>query len=139
MSGPVAAILGPEGEAAFGLTGAERLARQLPRVGLRPGDRAEAEILLRADHVYGASVLAALAAAAPGTVLTDAEGRAVGARVDAASRGWATPLVEAHGRAEALPEGAAAGNGTRTAALPKSASSAIVAAPARHSTRSEAW
>ncbi|MCL5775970.1 CDP-alcohol phosphatidyltransferase family protein [Limibaculum sp. FT325] len=108
MAEGIAAFLGPDGQAAFGLSGRERLARQAPRAGLRPGASTDAGVVLRADHVYGGSVLSALAAAAPGTVLTDAEGRAVGARIDGASRGWALPLVEGHGAATDLPEGAVA-------------------------------
>jgi hypothetical protein len=101
----VAAIVGPEAEAAFGLSGADRLARQLPRAGLRAGELPSAGVVLRADHVYGGSVLAALADAMPGTVLTNAEGRAVAARIDDATRDWAVDLVSGTKIAEALPEG----------------------------------
>ncbi|WP_234455332.1 CDP-alcohol phosphatidyltransferase family protein [Thermohalobaculum xanthum] len=111
----IAAIIGPEGQAAFGLSGAARLARQLPRAGMRPGDEAEASVLLRADHVYGAGVLTALAQAAPGTVLIDAEGRAVGARIDDESRDWARALVGGHGAAEGLAPGARALTGVELA------------------------
>ena len=106
MAEIVATTLGPEGRASFGLTGTERLARQLPRAGMRPGPLDAADVILRADHVYGGSVLAALARAAPGTVLTDGAGHAVGARVDAASRDWAAGFVEGHRATAALPEGA---------------------------------
>lgn len=107
----IAAILGPDGQAAFGLTGRERLGRQLPRAGMAPGDLATAGVVLRADHVYGASVLAALAEAVPGTLLTNAEGRVVAARIDGATAPWAIPLVEDNAIAEGLPAGAQAFTG----------------------------
>ncbi|MDT8344125.1 MAG: CDP-alcohol phosphatidyltransferase family protein [Thermohalobaculum sp.] len=111
----IAALVGPEGQAAFGLNGAARLLRQFPRTGLVAGTPDVAGVILRADHVYGAGVLAALAEAAPGTVLTGADGRAVGARMDDASRDWAIALVEGLGTVEALPDGARALTGVELA------------------------
>lgn len=65
----------------FGLDGRTRLTRQLSRLGMdRTGDAGSADILLSGDCLFGASVLAVLAGAAPGTVLVDDSGRACAAR-----------------------------------------------------------
>ena len=96
------------GPSAFGMTPAERLERLAARtkMGLAR-DPGEADLIIRGDHVYGASVFNALADAAPGTVLVDAGGRALAARVDESSRGWALGLLDrAHPTAE-IPEQAA--------------------------------
>jgi phosphatidylglycerophosphate synthase len=60
----------------FGLTTAERLARQAPKAGLAiVDDPTKAEVILSGACVYGASVLKALTGAAPGTILADDDGR----------------------------------------------------------------
>lgn len=65
----------------FGLTPAERIARQAPKAELRlVDDPAAAEMHLSGACVYGASVLKALAGAAPGTALRDDTGRLAGVK-----------------------------------------------------------
>jgi phosphatidylglycerophosphate synthase len=99
-------IVRPDGPAAFGMTPAERLERQAAREGLTIVDRAgEAEIIIRGDHVYGASLFTGLLQAAPGTVLIDAAGRALAARVDSASHDWATRLLDTETPGSDLPKG----------------------------------
>lgn len=94
MTSPTALIVQPGGAPAFGLTPVERLRRALARAGAVEGGADAANVVLRGDHIYGAGVVEALLAAAPATVLTDGEGRAVAARVDADSLGWATRLLD---------------------------------------------
>lgn len=78
-SRPAAFIVGDGAASVFGLSPRERLARQAPRAGLSAATSAAgADILLSAQHVYGGSVLSALATAAPGTMLKDGEGRLAG-------------------------------------------------------------
>lgn len=97
---------GPE---AFGMTPGQRLERLSARQGLEVTQRAdEADVIVRGDHVYGASVFNELWRSAPGTVLVDGAGRALGARVDAASRDWALPLIDREAPNAELPEQAAA-------------------------------
>ena len=107
-------IVRPDGPAAFGITPAERLERLAARAGLtvidRTGtDRADAaDLIIRGDHVYGDGLFNALAQSAPGTVLVDGEGRALAARADGASHGWATRLLDTETPGAALPEEAVA-------------------------------
>lgn len=74
-------LVGSCGTRVFGLTPAERIARQAPKAGLSLVGGAGAEapgedaLHLSAACVYGASVLKALASAAPGTALKDDQGR----------------------------------------------------------------
>ncbi len=101
-------IVRPAGTAAFGISPAERLARLSARHGLTLGDDpARADLIVRGDHVYGAQVFNALAAAAPGTVLVDSAGRALAARVDEASRAWALALIDTETPSSEIPEQAA--------------------------------
>ncbi len=96
MADGEAMIVRPGGAAAFGLTPVERLRRSLARAGLSETATGEgAAMILRGDHIYGAGVIEALRVAPPATVLTDAEGRAVAARVDGESFGWARALLDA--------------------------------------------
>lgn len=72
-------IHGDSAHAVFGLSPAERLARQLPKVGVEVAETAAgASMILSGNCVYGASVLKALASAAPGTVLKDEDNRVAG-------------------------------------------------------------
>lgn len=101
-------IVRAAGPAAFGMTPAERLERLAARQGLGVTDRAEAaDLIIRGDHVLGASVFNELARAAPGTVLVDERGRAIGARVDAPSRDWALALIDTEAPSADLPGQAA--------------------------------
>lgn len=111
VAAPGVMILQPGGQAAFGLTPAQRLARQAARSGLAviardTGDAAAAGVVIRGDHVYGSDLFDALAGAPPGTVLADGAGRALAARVDGASRGWAMALLDTANPGTELPEGA---------------------------------
>jgi phosphatidylglycerophosphate synthase len=124
------------GPASFGQTPRARLERQVARRGLALATGAvEADVVLRGDHVYGNAVIDALAAADPGTVLVDAEGRALAARIDAASRDWAVELIdsEALGRppSAAVAVDAAALAGGHNAALRKRKPPLLVAATDR--------
>jgi phosphatidylglycerophosphate synthase len=102
-------IVRENGPASFGMTPAERLEKQGSRQGLTMTDSAhDADVIIRGDHIYGASVFNALVKAAPGTVLVDATGQALGARVDAESRGWAAALLDTEVPGSGLPRGAAA-------------------------------
>ena len=102
-------IVRPNGPAAFGMTSSQRLERLAEREGLTTtSNTSEADLIIRADHVYGASLFNALARSAPGTVLVDSAGRALAARVDAASRDWAARLLDTETPSAALPEEAAA-------------------------------
>jgi len=102
-------IVRPDGPAAFGMTPAQRLDRLAAREGLTTTSSAsEAGVIIRGDHVYGTSLFSALLQAAPGTVLVDAAGRALAARVDAASREWAERLLDTGTPGTTLPEGAVA-------------------------------
>lgn len=77
----------------FGLTGRERLRRVLARLGVsldetlvapdRPPPAGAAVLILRADYLYDERILAGLCGR-PGTVLVDADGRAVAAHLAAA-------------------------------------------------------
>lgn len=76
-----ASILGTSETAPFGLDGPARLGHQLGPLGVTRSDRAgTATILLSGGCAFGNSVLAALAEAAPGTLLADNRGRLAGAR-----------------------------------------------------------
>jgi phosphatidylglycerophosphate synthase len=109
MTASKALIVRAAGPAAFGMTPAERLERLSARMGLALTDKpAEADLIVRGDHVYGASVFNELVRSAPGTVLVDGAGRALAARVDAASREWALPLIDRETPSAGLPEQAAA-------------------------------
>lgn len=77
---PTACILGGSGIAPFGLDGRARLERQLARLGMAQAQPEEADVLLSGGCLFGASVLRALADAAPGTLLVDDRGRLAGAR-----------------------------------------------------------
>ncbi len=108
MTAGKAFVVRAAGPSAFGMTPAERLARLSARRGIAmAGTADEADLILRGDHVYGATVFNALADSEPGTVLVDAEGRALAARVDASSRGWALPLLDAKTPSAEVPEEAA--------------------------------
>lgn len=87
MNETLAAFIdGPDAPRVFGLLPRERLARQAGKAGLRIAEgREEAGLLLSSAHVYGGSVLAALAKAAPGTVLRDDAGMVAGARLPASA------------------------------------------------------
>jgi len=74
------ALQGDSTIAAFGTTPRQRLNRQLRRVGLAETTADEAGVLLSGAHVFGNSVLKALAEAEPGTVLVDGVGRVAGLR-----------------------------------------------------------
>ncbi len=124
MSASSVLIVREAGPASFGQTPRARLERQAARKGLAVAARAdEAELVIRGDHVYGTALFDALAAAAPGTVLVDAEGRALAARLDPGSRGWAVELIDsdAVGRppSAATAMDAASLAGTHNAALRK--------------------
>ncbi len=102
-------IVRPDGPAAFGTTPAQRLQRLAARESLTATDRVgEADVIIRGDHVYGATLFDALARSAPGTVLVDGAGRALAARVDSASRDWAVRLLDTETPGTDLPEGAVA-------------------------------
>jgi phosphatidylglycerophosphate synthase len=102
-------IVRPDGPAAFGMTPAQRLERLAVRGSLKTTDHSgEADIIIRGDHVYGASLFNELPDAEPGTVLVDGAGRALAARVDAASRKWAMRLLDTANPSADLPEDAAA-------------------------------
>ena len=112
-------IVRPDGPAAFGMTPARRLERLAARAGLtiidaagtdRPADAdadaaAAADVIIRGDHVYGASLFNALVETAPGAVLVDGTGRALAARVDGASRDRAAALLDTATPGSDLPEG----------------------------------
>ncbi|MEX2519973.1 MAG: CDP-alcohol phosphatidyltransferase family protein [Paracoccaceae bacterium] len=89
MSDPIKFFLdGPDAPRLFGLTPRERIARQAAKAGFAMTDRREeAGALLSAGHVYGASVISALAKAAPGVLLADESGRIAGARLPAPGAG----------------------------------------------------
>lgn len=75
---------GPGAPRLFGLAPRERIARQAAKAKLTLTQRrGEAGMLLSAGHVYGGSILSALAKAAPGTLLADGDGRIAGARLPA--------------------------------------------------------
>ena len=102
-------IVRPGGPAAFGITPSERLARLSERQKLTvTSSPADADIIIRGDHIYGANLFEALARSAPGTVLVDGTGRALAARTDAASRDWATSLLDTETPLANLPGAAAA-------------------------------
>jgi phosphatidylglycerophosphate synthase len=72
-------IHGDSAHVVFGLSPAERLARQLPKAGIEITDQpAGASMVLSGNCVYGASVLKVLSTAAPGAVLKDEDGRLAG-------------------------------------------------------------
>jgi len=131
-------ILRPGGEAAFGLTPAERLARQAHRKGLAITETAAgAGILIRGDHIYGSDLFNALAEAEPGTVLIDAGGRPLAARVDGADGDWAKALLDADTPPASLPEGATASDaaalaGRHSIALRKRANPLLLPAADRN-------
>jgi len=75
-----AAIIGDSTLAPFGLTARARLERQLPKAGMVAAAPDRAAILLSGGCLFGASVLASLARAAPGTVLIDDRGHIAAAR-----------------------------------------------------------
>lgn len=103
-----AVILGDGAAAPFGLGGRERALRQLARLGIEIAETPEgAELILSGDRIYGASIPAALAAAAPGTALFDDAGRPCAARV-APETGAAAADAVSRG---AAPEGARAVTG----------------------------
>ncbi|MEM9043646.1 MAG: CDP-alcohol phosphatidyltransferase family protein [Pseudomonadota bacterium] len=77
-----AAIIGASSIEAFGLTPPARLNRQFLRAGLNQVAAEQADILLSGGHVFGNSVITALASAAPGTVLVDGSGCIAGLRLD---------------------------------------------------------
>ena len=70
---------------AFGATPRARAVRQFGRASLREVAPDEAEILISGGHVFGNSVLAALKAAAPGTILIDDAGHVAGLRAGGAA------------------------------------------------------
>ena len=104
-------IVRPDGPAAFGMTPARRLERLAARAGLTIIDAAgtdragDADVIIRADQVYGASLFNALVETAPGAVLVDGTGRALAARVDGASRDRAAALLDTATPGSDLPEG----------------------------------
>ncbi|MEM0944952.1 MAG: hypothetical protein AAGI70_13505, partial [Pseudomonadota bacterium] len=75
-----AAIVGTSSLEAFGLTPPDRLRHQLSRAGISEAPAEGAEVLFSGGHVFGNSVIAALAGAAPGTILRDQEGQIAGLR-----------------------------------------------------------
>jgi phosphatidylglycerophosphate synthase len=102
-------VVRPDGPAAFGMTPAQRLERLAEREGLKmTGNAREADVIIRGDYVYGASLFNELTRSVPGTVLIDCAGRALAARVDAASRSWAARLLDNEAPSTDLPDGAAA-------------------------------
>jgi phosphatidylglycerophosphate synthase len=102
-------IVRPNGPAAFGTTPTERLERLADRAGLTMTDSAaDADIIIRGDHVYGANLFTALTGSAPGTVLIDGAGRTLAARVDATSRDWAADLLDTETPTANMPIGAVA-------------------------------
>ncbi len=108
MTAGKAFVVRAAGQPAFGMTPAERLERLSARRGIAMAARAdEADLIVRGDHIYGATVFNALADSEPGTVLVDAGGRALGARVDAASREWALRLLDRESPSAEVPEEAA--------------------------------
>lgn len=130
-------IVRSNGPAAFGATPAERLERLCARAGLATtGHAAEADIIIRGDHVYGAGLFQALTGTAPGTVLVDSAGRAVAARIDDASRDWAVGLIDRTAPAGNLPASARAADaaalaGRHSAGLRKRLVPLLVAADDR--------
>jgi phosphatidylglycerophosphate synthase len=98
-------IVRPNGPAAFGFTPAQRLERLAAREGMPiTGDSADADIVFRGDHVYGAGLFKSMTEATAGTVLVDNDGRALAARVDAASRDWAMRLLDTEAPNADVPE-----------------------------------
>ncbi|MCH8951336.1 MAG: CDP-alcohol phosphatidyltransferase family protein [Proteobacteria bacterium] len=93
------------------MTPARRLERLAARAGLTIIDAAgtdragDADVIIRADQVYGASLFNALVETAPGAVLVDGTGRALAARVDGASRDRAAALLDTATPGSDLPEG----------------------------------
>ena len=102
MSAPLLAwVEGPDAPRVFGLLPRERLARQAAKAGFQVAETPKgAELLLSASHVYGGSVLASLASAAPGVVLKDDSGLVAGARLPAAAEIGAKAGPEAKSGAE---------------------------------------
>ena len=115
---PTACILGDSPVAPFGLSGRSRLGRQLAALGLaQTPDPAEAGLHLSGACLFAAPVIAAMAEAAPGTVLADDAGRAAAARGPADSD--AARAVGQGGPAPADAVSAAALAGRHDAALRK--------------------
>ncbi|MFV0474628.1 MAG: CDP-alcohol phosphatidyltransferase family protein [Pikeienuella sp.] len=81
-SRPTVHIAGESRARVFGLSPRERILRQAPRAGVELAGAPEtADVILSGAHVYGVSVIAALAGAAPGTLLRDGAGGLAGIRV----------------------------------------------------------
>ena len=100
-------VLRPAGPEAFGMTPAQRLARQAQREGLEVGEAPEGAVMLvRGDHIYGSTLFNALARSEPGTVLVDDAGRALAARTDATSLNWALTLLDTETPESSIPDGA---------------------------------
>ena len=94
-----AAIVGSCDVRAFGSTPHDRLSRQLGRVNLTEVAADQAELILSGAHVFGNSVLNALAAAQPGCILIDDAGRVAGIRVG----GKANPGMVGQPAADGVP------------------------------------
>jgi len=78
----VAYIIGDSTARAFGLSGRDRLIKQLSKLGIPvSGTSEEATVLFSGTHAYGASALSALASAEQGTVMLDDAGHPVAMRV----------------------------------------------------------
>ncbi|HSF95856.1 MAG TPA: CDP-alcohol phosphatidyltransferase family protein [Thermohalobaculum sp.] len=102
-------VVQPKGPAAFGMTPEQRLLKQAANRKLAiAGTADEADVIIRGDHVYGAGLIDALVGAVPGTVLVDMAGRALAARTDSDSRGWAAALLDRETPGGDLPEAAIA-------------------------------
>ncbi len=75
-SNPTAFIIGDSIQRAFGLSGRDRLIKQLGKLDISiSGIPEKADLLFSGNCAYGASTLSALATAEPGTVLLDNKGR----------------------------------------------------------------
>ncbi len=116
MADNAALIVREGGAEAFGLRTAERLRRQLARLGITEAPAGHtATMALRGDHVYGASVLRALADARPGTALTDADGRAVAVRADPEGFPRALDLIDTPSPTAVIPRDLTARTGAELA------------------------
>ena len=101
----VVQIAAEGGRPVFAATPAERLRRQIDRLGYAQSvaDGSDATMILRADHVYTNDVLTSLAKAEVGVVLVDGNGAALGARLGDAQR---DDLRRAVDEGTAAPDGA---------------------------------
>jgi phosphatidylglycerophosphate synthase len=96
-------IVGHTALRVWGLASAQRLQRQLARVGAGNNEAAAHRLLLRADWVYDEAILRGLARAARELALVTAQGQCVAAVVTAADAGEAAARVAAGSVPAGLP------------------------------------